>query len=321
MKLKEVLEKHDVVTDSKARRRVNASHKVANITADEIESGVTIERLQELNVPVFQYGTQVTIHGELPPFDEKARPAGYKSIIRNGNGTIGVKYVAIDAEKKRELVDINRYCRGKYNMSIDSQGLRLITTFEHKADCLAELQSFPRDLFAGSVFAAALMFGGYALIADIGAIPTEHFWTLVQYLNNVTKAEYNSIKTAKDEADRIESEARQQKYKDDREKLETAKATATEAVAATLNLPKLDKIPTDVGARFVAINYDMVKNVAKPALYVITKKVFGKPYFVATVWDDSKRNWTPPADIKPTILEKRMTALKAKLASGHLYKV
>ena len=44
------------VKDKKARRRVNVSSKQANITASEIESGVTLETLQSLNVPVFQSG-------------------------------------------------------------------------------------------------------------------------------------------------------------------------------------------------------------------------------------------------------------------------
>jgi len=101
MKLLEKLESLDCRRDEKARRVSNiAPDALAAITAEALENGVTIEELETLNVPVLYYSTQLTIHGKLPDFNPAARPAGYKAIFRNGNGSIGVKYIAIDAAKK-----------------------------------------------------------------------------------------------------------------------------------------------------------------------------------------------------------------------------
>ncbi len=89
-----------IPSDSKARRVLNVSSQNANITAEEIEKGVTIEKLASINVPVFAYQTQITIHGTLPDLQNNY-VQNYKSIIKNQNGSIGVKYNAIDAEKKK----------------------------------------------------------------------------------------------------------------------------------------------------------------------------------------------------------------------------
>jgi hypothetical protein len=67
MQISETLESAHIYNDDKARRRLNTAPNVeANITLDEIEKGVTIERLESINVPVYQYGTQITIHGTFP---------------------------------------------------------------------------------------------------------------------------------------------------------------------------------------------------------------------------------------------------------------
>lgn len=320
MKLKEILEKHEVVTDSKARRRSNVSGKTANITAEEIESGVTIERLTALNVPVFQYSTQVTIHGTLPEFSETARPAGYKSVFRNANGTIGVKYVAIDAAKKQLLCSISRVREGKFNASLDSQGLTLNAYFSEKAECLEAYRNFPRDLFAGSVKAAAGFWGGYYVIAEVGAIPEANFWTLVDKLFNITEAEYTRLKTEKDEAQRIESERRTREYEENMAKRKAESDTAMEAIAASISLPRLNAIPTTVGSRFVTIHSGILE-APKAVLYVLTKKAFGKVLYAATTWDESKRDWQPVAGVKQHPIEKKMAALKARLAKGYMWEV
>ena len=100
----EKLETLDCRRDDKARRVSNvAPNTVANITAAELEAGVTLERLDELNVPVLRYGTQITIHGVLPDFDPDSRPGGYRAAVKNGNGSVGVRYGAVDASKKQML--------------------------------------------------------------------------------------------------------------------------------------------------------------------------------------------------------------------------
>ncbi len=197
MKFKETLEKIGVGDDDKARRVLNVSNAKANITADELEAGVTIERLAEIGVPVLRYSTQVTIHGDLPDFDPASRPAGYASVFKNANGSVGVRYVAIDGEKKRRIVEASRLSVSPegtnpfsygWTASIDSQGLGLAHYFEDKQACIDAYRAFPRDLIFGSVAAMSGAFGGYYVFVHVGAVLEENIWKLTNILWKVESA-------------------------------------------------------------------------------------------------------------------------------------
>ena len=73
---------------------------------DDIENdGVTSEYLETLDVPVFKYQTQITIHGMFPELQGNGRINGYKHIFQNKNMSLGVKYDAIDAKKKHKIYE------------------------------------------------------------------------------------------------------------------------------------------------------------------------------------------------------------------------
>ena len=129
--------------DTKARRITNVSTKQATITAQEIEDGVTLERLNDIGVPVFRYKTQVTIHGKLPDFNPDVKVNDYRWVFKNANGSIGIRYGAIDAAKKRTMMACEsiaaRRKNAKVSASMDSQGLILGKWFMEKEDALAAL--------------------------------------------------------------------------------------------------------------------------------------------------------------------------------------
>lgn len=211
MKFAQVFETIGIGCDDKARRVVNVSAQKANITADEIESGVTIERLSTIGVPVLRYQTQVTIHGQIPEFSETARPGGYNSVIRNANGSIGVRYVAIDAEKKKTAVLASCYGNKKYTLHINSTGMEASAHYETKEECLAGLRAFPKDLVCGSVCAAAGVYGGYYVFATIGAIPVANLWPFIEAVTGIkSQDELDSMIRAEEDrraADRVAREA------------------------------------------------------------------------------------------------------------------
>lgn len=231
MNIHEKFDSIDCRKDDKARRVTNvAPDTVANIDAETLEKGVTLEALETLNVPVFAYGTQVTIHGKLPVFDPSARPGGYKAVFRNGNGSIGVRYSAIDAPKKALLY---RACRaqGEWTANQTSQGFEVFRCFyvrdegeraKAKSDTLAALRTIPVDRFFGSAFAFSLDYGaGYGCAANIGAIPESELWALVgaftgipdlttlEALEAVKKAE-EAARRAKWEKDHEEEQAKRE---------------------------------------------------------------------------------------------------------------
>ena len=72
---------------------------------NQIESGITIEQIDILtsqNIPIFKYKTQITIHGIFSELQNNYS-FGYKNIFQNKNKSIGIKYNAIDEEKRQRI--------------------------------------------------------------------------------------------------------------------------------------------------------------------------------------------------------------------------
>lgn len=70
---------------------------------DKIENGIAIEDLSKIDLPVCVYETQITIHGLFPEQQSNGYVNGYKNVFQNKNKSIGVRYSAIDAQKKKIL--------------------------------------------------------------------------------------------------------------------------------------------------------------------------------------------------------------------------
>jgi len=64
--------------------------------------GLTSEILDRLNIPVFKYHTQITLHG-IFDIDINTRIGGYKNLLLNQNKSLGIKYNAIDYLKKKQI--------------------------------------------------------------------------------------------------------------------------------------------------------------------------------------------------------------------------
>lgn len=79
--------------------------KVSKSILDAIETdGLTLEMIDKIDLPIFKYKTQVTVHGL---FDELKNNYifGYKNLFQNKNKSIGVKYTAIDEIKRQAIKD------------------------------------------------------------------------------------------------------------------------------------------------------------------------------------------------------------------------
>lgn len=254
MKLSDRLETLDCRKDSKARRVSNvAPDRLANVTAEALENGMTLEAIEALNVPTFAYQTQITIHGKLPAFNESARPGGYKAVFLNGNGSVGVRYSAIDADKKALLERAARVSNSGWGTARNSTGFEVSKSFrpkwenggevpgsreQAKQDTLTALRSLPVSRFYGSAFAGVLAYGmGYYVAADIGAIPAADLWPLIREVFGV-----------KDEADLLAREAVKQAEKDARD---TAYAVERDA-RAVAHAAKLATLKASLGTPLTA---------------------------------------------------------------------
>lgn len=278
----EVLEKANITHDTKARRVLNtAPDKLADITLAELENGVTIERLENLNVPVYQYGGQITIHGIFKDIPPDTRVNGYKSIIFNGNKSLGVKYVAIDNAKKKLLAEANRYRKSrKWAIHIDSQGMELWSVYhsaDHEADKKATIECYnstPDDLYIGGKQAAALMYGGYAVIIYIGAIYDVNLWALIKAITGIeNEAELNQLK----ELERIKRESESAKWEAERKATELKRQAEIQKAIAEFKPP--DNWKPFTGQIIEAGIYAQIAQsweTSLPTLFVYKVKPFGK---------------------------------------------
>ncbi len=193
--------------DTFARRRLNiARGKIANITAKEIEAGqITLETIEALTTPVLLYSTQITLHGELPDIKTKKDALGYSSIIVNGNDTIGIRYTAIDAQKKKyisRMIDA-WYSDHKAICQVSSQsfivarhygsfdGTQKAEYFEAVDKATKDLQTLPLCFYGSAEVAKYAMYGRIAVyvIATIGAIYQKDVETIVEWFTGHTAEE------------------------------------------------------------------------------------------------------------------------------------
>jgi hypothetical protein len=218
-----------VPRDTKARRRSNvAAAKVIPLTLATLQAGVTLEELQALPVPVLAYSGQVTVHGTLPPdFAGKVLPLvnGYSHLTRNGNGSLGVKYGAIDGEKKKTLQTAIYYARrsdraaAPWMASMNSQGLELMRTVQDPAQGRAVLQALATvpGVYGQACLMRCVLSGTVYAIASIGAIEAAHLWQVIgHFANGMTESGLAAM---------IQAE------KDEREANESARQIAREAAA------------------------------------------------------------------------------------------
>lgn len=228
-KLHEVLERANITHDNKARRVLNTAPTVRpNVELDEIQRGVTIERLESLNVPVYQYATQITIHGRFHHIDtEYLRVNGYKSVIANQNKSIGVRYIAIDAEKKSIIQKALYYAGNQHgwHMLSDSTGYIIRKTFHDrnaqnpemdKQQCMNLYHDIPDHLYIGTKIAGMYtvwgMYAGFGVEIQLGAIYQANLWTFIGYLCGIkSETELNERMAQKQERDRIDQLERERK--------------------------------------------------------------------------------------------------------------
>ena len=251
--LGEKLESIDCRRDDKARRVSNcAPETVAEITANELENGVTLERLDGLNVPVLRYSTQLTIHGKLPEFNPGARPGGYKAIFQNGNGSIGVRFSAIDAEKKALIRRFSRVGVTGWHTFANCSGFYVQKSFRvtdetprdtQRAATLAALHSFPVSLFYGNAGAYALPYGeGYAVEINLGAIPAENVAPFALAVFGLTLAEVEAKEAEQAAKNAEESAALRAKWKAEVEAREAANLAKVAGLAPLSTVPESGRI-------------------------------------------------------------------------------
>ena len=193
------------LVDSKHILNTNPDKEIDISYLDLLEKeGVTLEQLKEFEnegLDIFRYKTQITIHGIFPTLKSK-RIGDYKSLIENKNRSIGVKWRAIDLDKKKEVFTLfQRYYKGfsivsssqhfflrKYDFVKDKED------FEKKYTELKEIAcKIDKKLFYGnvSIFTAKYI-GQLLLVMDIhlNAIDKNN---IPKFITKATGVKYQDI--------------------------------------------------------------------------------------------------------------------------------
>ena len=186
-------------------------------TLSQIETnGVTLEFLNSLKAPVFKYRTQITIHGIFPTLENNYL-GGYKRLFQNKNLSIGVKWDAVDFEKKQTIYNkVCSYLRGwnKRHNSSEFYIYKCSKSFNSREEykemlisTQAEIAHINNKLFFGncSVYLVPQIWGGYYLqtVLNIGQDRNkcspciENIVFLNEQLTSVKKNTLNALENLK----------------------------------------------------------------------------------------------------------------------------
>lgn len=215
-KIKEYLNSDDFGYDT--RKSLNRSNQTIDqeIISNIEKNGLTIETLKNWSYPYFVYKTQITLHGIVNEISTNYI-AGYKNLILNSNGSLGIKYNAIDVEKKKEIA---KYLNAvsSYRVNYDSTGWSITKTFVNPNidELKKEYLSIPKDLLIGSAHLGSLpqIFGNiFMIIIDLQAIPSENVEKfIIHFCGANYKEKYNTVLLEKQkEHEKFEQEYEQRK--------------------------------------------------------------------------------------------------------------
>ena len=249
--------------------------KVPENILDNIEKGVTLENLDDLikkGFPIFKYETQITLHGYCSELLTE-RAGIYKNLCLNKNKSIGIRYNAIDIEKKERIGNI--LCRFGFHTETNSMGtiiskikivdnnnvLETINSYKEIANRINN-----KGLFYGktNIFTCEL-FGRFYVVLDITflAIYEKKIWSFIEAMTNKTKDKIEIEVNEQIEAEHkreIEREIEWQKRKIERENKEKKEI---EIFSKKLELGYKQVMFKDItkGSEFIEIGTDYDNNV------------------------------------------------------------
>lgn len=239
---------------------------------NEIETkGVTIEFLEALNVPVFKYKTQITIHGLFPELKNNYL-GGYKNLFQNKNLSIGVKWQVVDYAKKeliyKTIKKFDNNWRVQHN-STDYYLYKCSKSFYTKEDykiyleaAKEEVKHIDKSLFFGNcgVYLSQFLHGGYFLVTyiNLGAIKQEN---VNKCIENICKASLNeiSLKVKADEEraemERKEAEEKRRIERENQNALEKPFLDAAKSFLNTNGYNYQKNVPITEGSIFISVDY------------------------------------------------------------------
>lgn len=208
-----------------------STKKVPVALLQAVEKGCSIETLEKLakGFPICKYQTQITVHGIFD--DPHTRCVGfYVNLTKNKNQSLGIRWTAIDHEKKEKLFRFIKLMDNEWQIKEDSSSFymcKMVRVSSQEAlqkaqeRYQAEVERIDTSLFTGSanVFKLQGLWGivyvGLAL--TIQCFPEGRLWQIAENITGKKKAEILAAEAAKIAEEKKREEEREAEWKKRRE--------------------------------------------------------------------------------------------------------
>lgn len=208
-----------------------STKKVPAALLQAVEKGCSFETLEKLakGFPICKYQTQITVHGIFD--DPSTRCVGfYVNLTKNKNQSLGIRWTAIDHEKKEKLFSYIKLMDNEWHIQEDSSSFYMrkmvrVTSHEEllkvQERYQAEVDKIDVNLFTGSanVFKLEGLWGityvGLALV--IQCFPEGRFWQIAENITGKKKTEILAVESAKIAEEKKREEEREAERKKRRE--------------------------------------------------------------------------------------------------------
>lgn len=224
-------------------KRLNRSTKsvpmdFVNMIEDGKASSVKIQDIQA-KFPVFTYRTCLTVHGNFPTV-ERTRIGGYKNIHQNSNGSLEIRWSAVDYDLKKQLADFLAFGGWrKQENSTDGIFYEYIQKTQDKQEALKILQDIKQKAenlnvngLLCKIYAHGFNYcGTYYLILTVCPLSIYgNPLNIASQITSISDAELNDKKEAKEKA---ETE-RQAKYEQEARERDDKKQKAMQEALKTV---------------------------------------------------------------------------------------
>jgi len=233
--------------------------RVPQVHLDAIERGVTSEELEAMakaGLKIFRYKTQITIHGLFPELGNN-RIWGYTNLFQNKNQSIGVKYNAIDEQKRKRIASRIKYTGLQYARSSTDAwfGMSKAVNKDNWESVLAEMKAIKAKINTSLFTGGVSLFKGEAfgmqylcLMLRVLIIPEKNVQPFIDSL--ISESEIEAII----EAEQLKKEQRDREYEIARQQ-----SAAKEAEIMAAAQPDID---------YLKSKYTTVKATNEPGTYL-----------------------------------------------------
>ena len=204
-----------------------STKKVPAALLQAVEKGCSFETLEKLakGFPICKYQTQITVHGIFD--DPSTRCVGfYVNLTKNKNQSLGIRWTAIDHEKKEKLFSYLKLMDNEWHIQEDSSSFymcKMVRVSSQEAllkaqeRYQAEVDKIDVNLFTGStnIFKLEGLWGityvGLALV--IQCFPEGRFWQIAENITDKKKSEILAAEAAKIAEEKKREEEREAEWK------------------------------------------------------------------------------------------------------------